>query len=442
MKAQSVHSLKGTPNQGLTGATVGFWLGLAAVSLWGPTAKDIKDLLGLNAVEVGFLVSMPMATGSLLRMPFGAWVDTTGGRKPMLVLLLVALAGMVGLTTLLYLRYPENLTMSDYPLLLLLGLVVGFAIATFSVGIAQASYWFPQKRQGWALGLYGGLGNTGPGIFALLVPVLTGIWGLESAYLAWCFILAVGIVIYYVLAPNAPYFQLRAQGVAPEQARRQAADHGQELFPARSTVESLAIAARIWRTWALVAIYFLSFGGFIALTAWLPTYWKEYYAAGTVAATSLTVMYSLLASLARVPGGAISDRIGGERTLAFFLSITLAGAVIMTASHRYEVSILGIAVMAVGMGVVNGAVFKLVPLYVKEAIGGGAGWVGGLGAFGGFSIPPILGAIAGAEEANGYATGFGVFVLLALASLGMLYLLTRTRAALAPAPAGANPNPP
>lgn len=356
----------------------------------------------------------------------------------MLTLLLVGLLGLIGLTVLLYLVYPEDLTMSHYPLLLLLGGVVGFNIAVFSVGIAQTSYWFPQARQGWALGVYGGLGNTAPGIFVLLVPAIKSGWGLENAYLAWAILLAVGIVVYYVLGLNAPYFQLRAQGVAPDQARRVAAEHGQELFPTRSTWESLRIAARVWQTWALVGIYFLSFGGFIGLTAWLPTYWKEYYAPGGRAAVSLVAMYALLTAVVRVPGGGLADRIGGERACTAFLFVTLVGAVIMTASHMYEVSILGIAVMAVGMGVVNAAVFKLVPLYVKEAVGGASGWIGGLGAFGGFSLPPILGAIADAEEANGYATGFVVFVALAVMSLGLVYMLRRTREALVPALARAD----
>lgn len=436
-----MYRLKGSPNQGLFGATLGFFVGFAAVSLFGPAAKDIKDVLGLNAIEVGLLVAMPALTGSLLRVPFGAWVDTTGGRRPFLALLLLALLGMTGLTVLLFLVYPEHLTMGHYPLLLLLGLFSGCGIAIFSVGIAQTAYWFPQKRQGWALGAYAGIGNIAPGIFVLLVPAAKTAWGLEGAYLSWLIFLTIGLLLYYVVGLNAPYFQLRAQGVAPGQARRLASEHGQELFPARSTVESLTIAARLWRTWALVLIYFLSFGGFIALTAWLPTYWKEYYFTSGAVAAGLTAMYSLISSAIRVPGGVLADRLGGERTLTLFLLATLVGALMMTlARDLYALSILGTAVMAVGMGVANAAVFKLVPLYIKEAVGGGAGWVGGLGAFGGFAIPPIMGGFVAMDEANGYATGFVVFVVLTGLSLGLVYVLRRTQEVLVPAPAGANPD--
>jgi len=102
----------------------------------------------LTPVMVGFLVAMPSLSGSLLRIPFSAWVDTTGGRKPFLVLLFLSIVGMTGLFLVIYLLYPDRLTLGLYPLLLLLGLLSGCGIATFSVGISQVSYWFPQKRQG------------------------------------------------------------------------------------------------------------------------------------------------------------------------------------------------------------------------------------------------------------------------------------------------------
>jgi NNP family nitrate/nitrite transporter-like MFS transporter len=103
----------------------------------------------------------------------------------------------------------------------------------------------------------------------------------------------------------------------------------------------------------------------------------------------------------------------------------LVGATIMMFSDGLVVSILAEIVMAVGMGVNNAAVFKLVPQEVPEAVGGAAGWVGGLGAFGGFAVPPLMGAFVGSEHLSGYATGFVVFVGLALLSLAVAYGLWR-----------------
>src|SRR5579871_4909167 len=87
----------GTPGQGLLGATLGFFIGFAAVALFGPTASRFQEVMHLSPVAVGFLVAMPSLSGSLLRIPFSAWVDTSGGRKPFLVLLGLSVVGMSGL---------------------------------------------------------------------------------------------------------------------------------------------------------------------------------------------------------------------------------------------------------------------------------------------------------------------------------------------------------
>src|SRR5512142_2409966 len=137
----------GSPNQGLLGATLGFFIGFAAVALFGTTAAKVKELVGLSPLAVGFLVAMPSLSGSLLRIPFAAWVDSVGGRKPFLVLLGISISGMAGLTALMFALYPNHLTPAHTPLIFFLGLLSGCGIATFSVGTGQVSYWFPKARQ-------------------------------------------------------------------------------------------------------------------------------------------------------------------------------------------------------------------------------------------------------------------------------------------------------
>jgi len=418
--------VKGTPNAGLFGATLGFFAGFAAVALFGPTANKFKDIMALTPTMIGLLVAAPALSGSLLRIPFGAWVDTTGGRKPFLVLLWLSVIGMLGLLLVVYFLYPHQLTPGLYPLLLLLGVLSGCGIATFSVGIGQVSYWFPLSRQGMALGTYAGLGNLAPGLFSFLLPVVLGNWGLSGAYLAWLLFLLSGAILYHFFGLNAYFFQLRAHGLADEEARQVARQQGQEIFPTGSTKESLLTAAHVWKTWLLVLIYFTSFGGFIALTAWFPTYWSSFFGVSGVAAGGLTALYSLTASFIRVPGGSISDRLGGENTAILSLLTTLLGAIILTSSYNFGFSIAGTVLMAIGMGVTNAAVFKLMPQYVEKAIGGAAGWIGGLGAFGGFVIPPAMGAVVRLQGNAGYAIGFSVFIVLALVSLGIVYGLKRT----------------
>jgi len=422
-----MYTVKGHPAAGLFGATLGFFFGFASVALFGPTAGKLKTVMQLDPGQVGLLVAVPALSGSLLRIPFAAWVDTTGGRKPFLVLLALSLVGMLGLTAVANFLYPAHLTPDLYPLLLVLGALCGCGIATFSVGIGQVSYWFTMGEQGKALGIYAGVGNLAPGIFSFLLPLALGGLGLGGSYLAWLLFLAFGTVLYFLYARNAPYFQLVEQGMPAAQARQQAHEHGQQLLPAGSLKDSLFVSARAWKTWLLVAIYFTTFGGFIAMTAWLPIYWSSYLAAGTVTAGMLTALYSILASAVRVFGGVVADKAGGENTAIGALLLMLAGAVLMSSSTGMGISILAEVVMAVGMGIGNAAVFKLVPQEVPQAVGGAAGWVGGLGAFGGFAIPPLLGACVRTMGKAGYACGFWVFVALAGVALLLALVLKVTR---------------
>ena len=422
-----MHHIKGTPRAGLYGATLGFFFGFASVALFGPTAGKFKVLMHLDPEQVGLLVAAPALSGSLLRIPFAAWVDTTGGRKPFLVLLYLSLAGMLGLTLVANFLYPEHLTQSLYPLLLLLGALCGCGIATFSVGIGQVSYWFSMERQGKALGIYAGVGNLAPGIFSFLLPIALGGLGLGGSYLAWLIFLAFGTFLYFVYARNAPYFQLVEQGMSTSEARQQAHEHGQQLLPAGSLKDSLMTSAKAWKTWLLVVMYFTTFGGFIAMTAWLPIYWSTYLAASTVTAGLLTALYSILASAIRIYGGVVADKVGGENTAIGALLLMLAGAVLMSMSSSMELSVAAEIMMAVGMGVGNAAVFKLVPQEVPHAVGGAAGWVGGLGAFGGFAIPPLLGVFVRNFGNSGYASGFLVFVALAGLAFVLAWVLKITR---------------
>ncbi len=333
---------------------------------------------------------------------------------------------MGGLTGLMLLRYPDGMRASLYPLLLFLGLLSGCGIATFAPGISQVSYWFPQRRQGAALGTYAGVGNLAPGLFSLALPFVLAALGLPVAYVCWFVLLVAGAALYFFIGRNSWYFQAMGQGADREQARTLARARGQELFPARSTKESLLISARTVKTWLLTAIYFSTFGGFIALTAWLPTYWTAFFGVSAVMAGVYTAVYSLSASLARVFGGAVADRAGGELTVRVSLLVMLAGALLMSLSHGPALSVVGTLVMALGMGTANAAVFKLVAKEVPQAVGGASGWVGGLGAFGGFALPPILGIFVRLLGVQGYATGFLTYVVVGLISLAFALLLSRS----------------
>lgn len=422
----------GSPAKALFGATVGFFIGFGAVSLFGPTANRFIEVMALSPAQTGLLVAIPLLTGSLLRIPFGAWVDSTGGKTPLLTLLVLSIIGIAGLWYMLLVLYPDNLTQRYYPLLLLFGALGGCGIATFSVGIGQVSYWYPRHRQGTALAIYAGLGNTAPGLVTLTLPLIIAFWGLWAAYLVSLVIVSAGLVVYFFTGHNAWYFQLRRQGYDPAAARSTAQQAGQEVFPQKSAAHALWEAARIWRTWALVILYFTTFGGFLALTTWLPTFWHQYFAFSLRNAVLMTAAFSLLCSIIRVPGGNLSDRFGGERVAMISMLTLLCGALLISFSSNLVLTGLGSLTMAVGMGIGNAAVFRLVPDYVPDAVGGAAGWVGGLGALGGFVVPPVLGQTVEWLGPVGYARGYLVYVGLSALCLILIGVLRQTAPRRAP----------
>lgn len=239
-----------------------------AISLFGPTSTTLGAAMGLDATELGLLVSVPSLTGSLLRIPFGAMVDTNGGRRGFLFLLAAAVLGL-GALSILFTLYPVETPGSMtglYPIVLLLGCLAGCGIATFSVGASQSNYWFAKSRQGYASGIYGGLGTTSAGILAFALPLLLHRFGFTAAYYILTGVMLLGLLLYIWLGANPPYFQFLKAGKSAEVARDNALACGQELFPKGNAATSLKISARIPQTWMLVLCYFTTFGGFMALT--------------------------------------------------------------------------------------------------------------------------------------------------------------------------------
>ncbi|MEM0239693.1 MAG: MFS transporter, partial [Ignisphaera sp.] len=200
----------------------------------------------------------------------------------------------------------------------------------------------------------------------------------------------------------------------------------QELFPTGSARESLVKASKLVRTWIFVILYFTSFGGFLALTSWLPTYWEKLFSLSSIQAGLISgILFSLLASLIRVAGGWISDKIGGERVAILSFTIILLGSTIMTLSTSFPISLVGILVIAFGMGFANASVFKMVPKYVPEAVGGATGLVGGLGALGGLLLPPSMAWFAQEFGTRGYSLGFSTFVILSVISLILSFMVLK-----------------
>ena len=424
---ENVCYAKSSPREALTWSTVAFFGGFAGVSAFGPIIPTLKQTMTMSPLLMGLLAASPALTGSLLRIPFGAMVDRTGGKKPILILLSLAVFGVAGIT-LMFGLFPSPAPV-HFPFFLLFGILSGCGIAVFSVGIPAVSYWYPQKAQGSALAIYAGLGNLAPGLFAMLLPSMVVWLGFTTSYVVWLGFLVILAGLIFKYMQDAPYFQYREMGIDIDPEALLLAC-GEELLPSGKAMESIRRAGSDWRTWILTYFYFITFGGFIALTVWFPTYWSESFAVGLVQAGMLTAVYSLSASLLRVLGGYVADNAGGEKVTLLSFFVIVIGALLMLLSRQsLSVAVAGMLLLALGMGFANAAVFKLVPKYMPAAVGGAAGIVGGLGAFGGFVIPPVMGIFVKYSGPAGYTQGFSVFLVLSFLAVGFVALLNRQSAA-------------
>ncbi len=381
-KDENVCYAASNPRAALAWTTLAFFAGFSGVSAFGPIVPQLKQAMDVGPFMMGILAASPALTGSLLRIPFGALVDRLGGKKPILILLLLAGLGVAGITAMFSIVGTPQA--SHYPLFLIFGILCGCGIAVFSVGVPAVSYWYPQRKQGTALAVYGGLGNLAPGIFAYKEM------GMD-------------------IDPDALLLAC-----------------GEELIPTGKAMDSIRKAGADWRTWVLTFLYFITFGGFIALTVWFPTFWTEFFKVSLVRAGLLTAAFSLSTSILRVFGGIASDKLGGLLVAQLSFAVVAAGSlVIFAGGASLSAAFVGQMLLALGMGVANAAVFKLVPRFTPKAVGGAAGIIGGLGAFGGFVLPPIMGLFVRWNGEIGYSQGFAVFSGLSIAGLVSLMILKK-----------------
>ncbi len=421
--------LRGSPTQGLSTATLGFAAGLTTIVFYGVAGPQFKERLGLSGAMLGMLLSSPHLTKALLRIVFGAWADELGGKRPLLILLITTLTGMGGLLFVLHV-YGDALNMAAFPILIVCGLLAGAGGATFSVGIPMTSFWYPAKRQGYSLGVVAGAGNISPGLMNYVMPLLILTWGLAGAYLFWFLLVFLATAVFAVFGIDAYYFQLKQRGVNEEKAREIARAAGQEVFPAGNGKESLKVSARNPRTWVLVLLYTVSFGGgFTALAAWLPTYFILFHAVDVATAGLLAGVFTVYGSLTRIPGGILSDRWGGERVTTMGFAIMLLGSTVSMMSYSVVPGCVGTMILATGMGLANAGIFGLVPKYVPRAVGGASGWIGGVGGLGTLIVLPLLGTFVDQMGSTGYAQGFIIFVILSAACMIVGFLLNRSRPA-------------
>ena len=396
-------------NRALVLATLAFFLCFAGWGMLAPIAPRLQEQLGLSETETAIMIALPVVLGSLLRIPLGRLADRFGGR--------VVFTGM-----LVYAAVPPLLvgTASSYPMLLLAGLLLGVLGASFAIGVPYVSAWFAVGRQGSALGLYG-IGTAGTAVSAFAMPALVDGPGRGVAGVIYAAALVAFAVLWLVAARDAP--------------RRV---HQRTQFR-----DVLRLGPSMWQ---LALFYFVTFGGFVAMSLYLPKLlhdWFDYSLAGAGLRTAGFVV--IAAVVARPVGGWLADRLGGYVVLvASFLGVGLdAIALAWQASDPAIVPVTIICLSMAGfLGLGNGAVFKLVPQLFPQATGAVTGIVGAAGGIGGFFPPLALGLV---KDATGtYVMAFVFLVAFAWLCAGLAMMLAdreRRRARDAPPTPGRRSGP-
>jgi NNP family nitrate/nitrite transporter-like MFS transporter len=381
---------EGSPGLELALATVAFTVCFYGWSLLGPLAPDIQDDLGLSDFQTSAMTAIPVLLGSIMRIPLGWLTDRYGGRRMFTALMVFTPLPLIG----------EALWHDSLTTIIVFGFLLGFAGASFAVGVPFINGWYPPERQGVALGIYG-VGMGGTVLAGLTAPTIADHWGLSAPFWVATGLIAVMAVVFFVLARDAP----RPAGAKPSAG----------MF------SSLAVFRTSGRAWALTLFYFLTFGGFVALFLYLPKLLTGVFDISKSDAGARAAIFALLAVVGRPLGGWLSDRIRAARVLLWSFIVVLAGALVLAASYQHMVPLtIACLVMALFLGLGMGAVFKLVPEWFPDRVGAVTGVVGAAGGLGGFFPPLIMGAVD-------YSLGFVLMGAVAALCLVVLAALNRRR---------------
>jgi MFS transporter, NNP family, nitrate/nitrite transporter len=352
----------------------------------GAMAPFISEAFNLTAAQKGFMVSVPILAGALMRFPLGVLAQYIGRKNAAMVemgLIVCALAG-------------GYFFINSYNHVLAMGVLLGIAGASFGVALSLGSGWFPPKYKGLAMGI-AGAGNSGTVLAVLFAPPLATAYGWQTVYglAALCMMLPMAVMWFAAKEPPDVEHQSLRQHVAC-------------LFEKDG--------------WAFSLIYVITFGGFIGLASFLPTYFYDQFKVSKIEAGQLTMLAALMGSAIRVVGGYISDRVGGINTLsgvliAVAVSLVLCGL----AGGSLVLTTLLFMLCFAALGAGNGALFQLVPLRWPLTTAVAGSMIGEIGALGGAIVPNAMGLSK--QYAGTYLWGFVLFAVLAIAMLGMLRVM-------------------
>ena len=387
--------------------TVGYIGCFAVWTIFAINGVEIQRQYGLSDAQFGLLLGVPFLSGSLMRVVLGVWADRHGGRRLFFGVMVVAAVAT---------WFVADAT--TVPTILVAGLGTGFAGGCSAVGLSYITRWYPRERHGTALGILGA-GNAGSAITKLGAPWVMLAYGWQGVARLWALMLLCTAAIFWL-----------GSAEDPKQAARRAAGEPAALL--KRQIEPL----RRLQVWRFGLYYFFAFGGYVALTVWLPRYLIGVYSLDIRMAAAIAVAFSLPAGLLRVLGGVLSDRYGartvmywsfiGSLVCTFMLSYPatdytvhgLHGELRFTIATGLPVFIIMLMVLGFFMALGKAAVFKHIPVYYPDQVGVVGGAVGAIGGLGGFVLPLTFGLMT--DLADVWTSCF--MLLFGIASVNLFWM--------------------
>jgi NNP family nitrate/nitrite transporter-like MFS transporter len=353
----------------------------------GAMAPFISEQFHLDAAQVGLMVSIPTLAGALMRFPLGVLSQYIGRKN----------AAIVEMTAIVFALLYGFLFVKTFHDVLSMGVLLGIAGASFGVALSLGSGWFPAQYKGLAMGI-AGAGNSGTAVAALLAPRLAQHFGWREVYgfAALMMLLPLAVMVLFAKEP-------------PDIERQTLRDHLSCLWDKDG--------------WTFNMIYVVTFGGFLGLATFLPSFFYSQFHVSKIQAGTLTVVVTLTGSLARVGGGWIADRIGGVTTLSVVFLIVIGGFVGRLLAPSLTSTTLVFMLLFVALGAGNGATFQLVPLRWPLTTAVAGAMIGEIGALGGGILPNLLGQSL--HRTGSYTAGFLAYAAFALAVLALIRIASR-----------------
>lgn len=353
----------------------------------GAMGPFISEQFHLTQGQIGLMVSIPTLAGAFMRFPLGVLAQYIGRKK----------AAIVEMSAIVIALLYGFFFVKNYHNVLAMGVLLGIAGASFGVALSLGSGWFPKRYKGLAMGI-AGAGNSGTAVAALLAPRLAQHFGWQYVYgfAALFMLLPLAVMIFFAKEP-------------PDMEHQTLAEHLRCLWEKDG--------------WAFNLIYIITFGGFLGLATFLPSFYFKQFHVSKIEAGSLTVLATLTGSATRVLGGWLADGFGGVTTLTVVFLIAIAGFFGFIGSPSLFATTLLFMLCFAALGAGNGAAFQLVPLRWPTSTAIAGSMIGEIGALGGSILPNLLGQSK--QHTDSYASGFIIYAALALLVLIIMRLFAR-----------------